>query len=181
MSKIIQNFITLTVFLTVLLSFGQVRAAEENVVNDYASVKAGVQMYFREHGPKTTYQEWKDRIASARKNGQVKQFPSGIEKFDFGNMQGILLPMDKSPTANGEPVFFSCTKWRERRGTKVGGDCSTMYKYKKNLDIWYSQPEWTFDGNGDYLFDKDKTLRLSVDVYLDEHPEYYYNRIERGE
>lgn len=146
------------------------------------SLKSGVQLYFRgtasnSYIPKTTYKTWEEKIIEAQQKGSMKKYPSGIVHYDFGTTQGIMLPLEQAPTVNDEPVFFECTKWRELRNSKVGGGCTTLYFYKKGLQISYDETEVKVD-TPDFFLERDQRFREQIEAYLKDNPEFYYNRVE---
>lgn len=153
-------------------------------ISNHAYLRSGVQMYFRSKATQaglypTTYSKWKDRIELARKEGRVTQYPSGIEHFDYERMQGLMLPMEQTPTANGEPVYFRCSK-RMIKTSKIGGICSTLYYFKDQLQIHHRHAEKYLD-RSEYFLERDLEYREQIEEFLNQNPEFYYDRIKRGE
>ena len=59
--------------------------------------------------PRTTYSLWKKYLDKWMKEGIVTTLSNGTEKVQWGGTENYLLPSDKAPTKNGEPVMFQCS------------------------------------------------------------------------
>ena len=139
--------------------------------NQKTAICNGVRMYVRSQAVASTYKRALKDINQAKENGNYKILPSGAIQYDFANKIGLELPMSQVPTANQEPVFFSCNVRLKL--------CNTLYLYKKNLEITYDpQTHWLEEDGG--LQKIDKNYRKVVDEFIRDNPEFYTKK-DKGE
>lgn len=115
----------------------------------------------------TTYREVKKEIDAAKSEKKIVTLPSGIQKINHWNKiwEIYILPNEKAPTKNGEPVVMICDVKRPAP-SHIFDHCRVKYVHPSGLHLEYV---FLLTDYEDYNFiDADKAQREKFDTMIEE-------------
>lgn len=131
----------------------------------------------KEFKGKTEYTFYKDKIDNYRKEGHSKMLPDGVEYLETPT-DAFILPLDKAPTKNGEPVFLSCSgdakikpdesMLSNELSFKIAS-CTTDYVHPLGFFVFYRFSRGYYPRESSYL-EVDQEKRAQIDAVIKAFP-----------
>ena len=113
----------------------------------------------------TTYIMNKKFILAAQENEKITTLPNGIRRIDMG-FQIYLLPQDKAPTGNGEPVTLWCNPEKD-----FISDCDTFYFLPNGLGVHYMFQRKLYSEDQYLEADRERRDRIESMIEKAQQPE----------